>query len=85
MAAIIGGPHLQYVDIVGALSQTSDPSRYWPDLKRQIVKESGSSELLEGIEQLKMPGKDGKMYPTPPNLRKFRVWPIRRRIHRRTK
>src|ERR1019366_127875 len=52
------------VDIVGALSQSTDPSRYWPELKSNIIKESGGSELLGEIEKLKMPGKDGKMYPT---------------------
>ena len=52
------------VDIVGILSRTTDPRRYWPDLKRKLIEESGSDQLLEGVEQLKMPGKDGKMYLT---------------------
>jgi hypothetical protein len=39
---------------VGALSQTSDPGRYWPELKSNIIKESEGSQLLGEIEKLKM-------------------------------
>ncbi len=52
------------VDIVGALSHSSDPGRYWPELKANIAKESNNFEFLGRIEKLKIPGKDGKMYPT---------------------
>jgi len=50
------------VDVVGAIAQTERPSKYWSDLKVQIQKESGTNQLSEDIGQLKMPGKDGKMY-----------------------
>lgn len=52
------------VDIVGILSQSTDPGRYWPELKANIIKESDGSQLLGEIEKLRMPGKDGKMYLT---------------------
>ena len=52
------------VDIVGVLSQSQNPSRYWSELRKKLMEESGTSELFDNIEQLKMPGKDGKMYPT---------------------
>jgi hypothetical protein len=49
---------------VGALSQTSDPGRYWPELKSNIIKESEGSQLLGEIEKLKMLAADGKMRET---------------------
>lgn len=52
------------VDVVGAISQSAEPRKYWSDLKSKIFAESGNNELSENIGQLKMPGKDGKMYPT---------------------
>lgn len=52
------------IDVVGSLSQSKDPSRYWSELKKKLSEESGGSELFDKIEQLKMPGKDGKMYLT---------------------
>lgn len=52
------------VDVVGAISQTTSPTRYWSELKAQLVKEEGADQLFGRIEQLKMPGKDGKNYPT---------------------
>lgn len=52
------------VDIVGVLSKSQSPTRYWSELRKKLMEESGSSELFDHIEQLKMPGKDGKMYPT---------------------
>lgn len=52
------------VDIVGVLSQSTNPSRYWSELKKKLVEESGTSQLFDEIEQLNMPGKDGKLYAT---------------------
>lgn len=52
------------VDIVGALSQSNDPSRYWSELKKKLSSESGGDQLFGAIEQLKMPSKDGKHYLT---------------------
>ncbi len=52
------------VDVVGAISQSSNPRRYWSDLKRQMIKNEGADELYENIVQLPMPSADGKFYNT---------------------
>ena len=51
------------VDVVAALSGTDNPSRYWSDMKRQMVDKEGFSEVYDEIVKLKMPGSDGKLYP----------------------
>lgn len=50
------------MDIVGALTGTTIPSRYWNDLKRQLKKEG--FELYEKIVKIKFIAKDGKNRPT---------------------
>jgi len=52
------------IDIVGILTQTSSPRRYWSDLKRQLHEKEGFSQLYEKIVQLKLPSPDGKTYQT---------------------
>ena len=52
------------VDVVGAISESTRPRKYWSDLKAQLSGKEGFSELSENIGQLPMPGADGKMYPT---------------------
>lgn len=52
------------VDVVGAISESDRPSKYWSDLKRQLIDREGFSELSENIGQLPLPGADGKMYPS---------------------
>jgi DNA-damage-inducible protein D len=49
--------------VVGILSESPNPRRYWSDLKRKLVSE-GYSELYENIVQLKMESSDGKKYET---------------------
>ena len=49
------------VDVVGVLTETDNPRRYWSDLKRKM--NSGGSQLYEKIVQLKMLSSD--------NLRKL--------------
>jgi len=51
------------IDIVGILSESPNPRRYWSDLKRKLISE-GYSELYEKIVQLKLQSSDGKMYET---------------------
>jgi len=51
------------VDVVGALTDSSVPRRYWSDLKRKLTKE-GFSQLYEIIVQLKLESSDGKKYVT---------------------
>ena len=50
------------IDIVGILTESSIPKRYWSDLKIKL-KEEGS-ESYDKIVQLKLPSSDGKYYDT---------------------
>lgn len=52
------------IDVVGAITQTSNARRYWSDLKRDLVGKEGYNELYDDIVQLPMVGKDGKSYQT---------------------
>ncbi|HDL1134989.1 TPA: phage antirepressor protein [Mannheimia haemolytica] len=52
------------VDIIEVLTQSSNPRRYWSDLKRKIKDEGGGIELYEKIVQLKLKAPDGKMRET---------------------
>ncbi len=51
------------VDVVEALTDSSNSRRYWSDLKRQIEETEGF-ELYEKIVQLKLESSDGKKYAT---------------------
>lgn len=55
--------YFSIIDVVAVLSESSNPRRYWSDLKRKLVSE-GFSELYEKIVQLKLQSSDGKMYTT---------------------
>ena len=50
------------VDVIGALTDSKIPKRYWSDLKRKLIEEG--SQLYENIVQLKMLANDGKMRET---------------------
>lgn len=50
------------VDVVGILTDSENPRRYWSDLKIKLTNEG--SELYEKIVQLKMKAFDGKMRET---------------------
>ena len=51
------------VDVIGALTDSPRPRKYWNDLKMKLMDEG--SQLSENIGQLKMKSsKDGKMYLT---------------------
>ncbi|WP_081877383.1 BRO family protein [Sphingomonas sp. STIS6.2] len=52
------------VDVVGAITQSTNARRYWSDLKRQLIEKDGASELYDDIVQLPMAAADGKMYQT---------------------
>ncbi|HLG19659.1 MAG TPA: Bro-N domain-containing protein [Bdellovibrionota bacterium] len=52
------------IDIVGALTDSDNPRRYWSDLKRKLLEEEGFSQLYEKIVQLKLESSDGKKYET---------------------
>ncbi len=54
--------YFSIVDVVGALTETDRPRKYWSDLKSKLKKEG--SELSEKIGHLKMLAEDGKMRET---------------------
>ena len=54
-----GATYFSIVDVVKVLSASSNPKRYWTDLKRKLNKEG--SQVYENIVQLKLPAADGKI------------------------
>ncbi|NOR47780.1 MAG: phage antirepressor protein [Methanosarcinaceae archaeon] len=54
--------YFSVVDIVGILTDSSIPKRYWSDLKIKLGDEG--LELYDTIVQLKLPSADGKNYNT---------------------
>lgn len=54
--------YISIIDVVEILTGSTNPRRYWSDLKIKLSKEG--SELYENIVQLKMPATDGKNYKT---------------------
>ena len=56
--------HFSVVDVMEAVAETASPSRYWNELKSKLVNEEGFDDLFGNIEKVKMPGADGKLYPT---------------------
>lgn len=52
------------IDIVGVLSESSNPNRYWSDLKRKLAQEAGSEQAYEKIVRLKLVAPDGKQRET---------------------
>jgi len=47
------------IDVIGILTESENPRRYWSDLKIKLEKEG--SQLYENIVQLKLLASDGKM------------------------
>jgi hypothetical protein len=56
--------YFSIVDVIGVLTGSSEPRRYWSDLKIKLRQESGNSQLYEKIVQLKLASSDGKKYAT---------------------
>ncbi|MBK8563409.1 MAG: Bro-N domain-containing protein [Saprospiraceae bacterium] len=52
------------VDVIEALSESPQPSRYWNELRARMQSESGNDELFANTEKLKMKSLDGKMRGT---------------------
>ncbi len=52
------------VDVVEALTESPQPSRYWNELRARMQSESGNDELFANTEKLKMKSLDGKMRGT---------------------
>jgi len=51
--------YFSIVDVVGVLTESENPRRYWSDLKIKLEKEG--SQLYESIVQLKLEAPDGKL------------------------
>jgi DNA-damage-inducible protein D len=51
------------VDVIGVLTGSERPRKYWGDLKKKLLEE-GYDKLSEKIGQLKMQSADGKFYDT---------------------
>lgn len=51
------------VDVIAALTESTDPRQYWPRLKTRVKKDSGI-ELSTLCTQLKLPASDGKLRET---------------------
>jgi hypothetical protein len=54
--------YLSVIDVVGALTDSSIPKRYWSDLKGKLRDEG--SQVYDKIVQLKFEASDGKNYET---------------------
>ena len=50
--------YVSVVDVVGVLSESSRPRKYWSDLKKKLYDEG--SEVSDKIGQLKLKSEDGK-------------------------
>ena len=56
--------YFSVVDVIGALTDSKDPSDYWTTLKRRMIKDE-KSELPTNCRELKLKSlKDGKFYKT---------------------
>lgn len=56
--------YFSVIDVIEVLSSSSNPRRYWSDLKSQITNNEGFDQLYEKIVQLKLVASDGKMRET---------------------
>lgn len=56
--------YFSIIDTIKVLTDTSNPRRYWSDLKRQLFENEGFHQLYEKIVQLKLESSDGKKYET---------------------
>ena len=56
--------YFSIVDIIGVLTESKNPRRYWSDLKRKMKDEEGAIRLYGKIVQLKLESSDGKKYNT---------------------
>lgn len=52
------------VDIIQVLTDSSNPRRYWSDLKKKLTNDEGFIQLYEKIVQFKLIASDGKMRET---------------------
>ena len=53
------------IDVIGVLTESSDPRNYWKVLKHRLNNEGGN-ETVTNCNQLKMPAEDGKLRRVKP-------------------
>jgi len=56
--------YFSIIDVIGVLTDSKRPRKYWSDLKVSMAQTEGWSELSATIGQLKLPSRDGKNYRT---------------------
>ncbi len=56
--------YFSVIDVIGVLTDTTRPRKYWNDLKKRLTEDEGFIELSAKIGQLKMASADGKYYRT---------------------
>lgn len=56
--------YFSIIDIIDVLTESSNPRRYWSDLKNKLSREEGFVEVYEKIVQLKLKAPDGKLRET---------------------
>jgi len=56
--------YFSIIDVVETLTESSNPRRYWSDLKAKLINSEGFNQLYEKIVQLKLVAPDGKMRET---------------------
>lgn len=56
--------YFSIIDIIEVLTESTNPRRYWSDLKSKLTGNEGFSKLYEKIVQLKLESSDGKNYLT---------------------
>ena len=52
------------VDVIAVLTDSTQPSRYWNDLKKKLTKNEGAAQVFDKIEKVKFVGLDNKSYPS---------------------
>ena len=56
--------YFSIIDIIEVLTESSNPRRYWSDLKTKLTENEGFVQLYDKIVQLKLIAPDGKMRET---------------------
>ncbi len=56
--------YFSIIDIIDVLTGSTNPRRYWSDLKRKLTEDEGFIQLYDKIVQLRLIANDGKMRET---------------------
>ena len=73
--------YFSIIDIVRVLTGTSNPSRYWTDLRTQLTDSEGFVQLFGKIEQLKLESVMGKNIKPIQPIRKLFFASFNRSLH----